>query len=76
MTIIELGSAPNEQMQLMDGPEGIENLQNDQVLEKYFGKICEMFFSRETSSSRLKTWIVPWSLATTTAVDWWLKLMQ
>lgn len=74
--MIELGSAPNAQMQWIDGPAGIENLQNDQFDEKYFGKICEMFFSREPSSSRLNTWIVPWSLAHTTAVDWWLKLMQ
>ena len=76
MTMIELGSAPNAQMQLTEGPAGIENLQNDQFEEKYFGKICEMFFSRDASSSRLKTWIVPWSEATTSAVDWWLKFMQ
>lgn len=55
MTMIELGSAPNAQMQLTEGPAGIENLQNDQFEEKYFGKICEMFFSRDASSSRLKT---------------------
>lgn len=55
MTMMELGSAPNAQMQCIEGPVGIENLQNDQLLEKYFGRICEMFFSRAASSSRLKT---------------------
>lgn len=55
MTMIEFGSAPNAQMQCIDGPVGIENLQNDQLLEKYFGKICEIFFSLDASSSRLKT---------------------
>lgn len=53
--MIAFGSAPNEHMHGIEGPAGMENLQNDQVLEKYFGRICEMFFSRDGSSSRLKT---------------------
>lgn len=53
--MIELGSDPKAHMQLMDGPEGIVNLQKDQFEEKYLGKICERFFSRDDSSSRLKT---------------------
>lgn len=40
------------------GPVGIENLQNDQWLVKYFGSICKPD-SFDFGSSRLNTWIVP-----------------
>lgn len=68
----ELFSEPNAQMH--GGPCGIENLQNDHWLVKYF--VNKLDDSLPLGSSRLNTWIVPWSDETTTAVDAWLKLMQ
>lgn len=73
LPITEFGSFPKAQIH--GGPCGIENLQKLHWLVKYFG-IIGKDDSFGFGSSKLKTWIVPWSDDTTNIVEEWLKLMQ
>lgn len=73
----EWSSAPKAQ--ILGGPLGTLNLQNDHVDEKYLGK--KTAFAKgdclfNFGSSNAKMWTVPWSDDTQSDVEVRLKLMQ